>query len=61
MAVSKDEILETIAGMTVMVKNLVAAATCLAEAGVACIRTGKGLVVPPEDACGAAVAFVERG
>ena len=49
-----------IAGMTVAVKDLVAAATCLAEAGVACIRTDKGLVVPPEDACGAVVAFVEN-
>lgn len=51
----------SIAGMTVAVKDLVAAATCLAEAGVACIRTDKGLVVPPEDACGAALRFVARG
>lgn len=47
-----------IAGMTVAVKDLVAAATCLAEAGVACIRTDAGLVVPPEDACGVALRFV---
>ena len=50
----------TIAAMTVAVTDLSAAAVCLAEAGVACLRTDRGLVVPPEDACGAIVAFVER-
>jgi hypothetical protein len=47
----------TIAAMTVAVADLVAAATCLAEAGVACVRTDNSLVVPPEDACGVALAF----
>jgi hypothetical protein len=47
----------TIVGMTVAVTDLVAAATCLAEAGIACLRTENGLAVPPEDACGAIVAF----
>ncbi len=47
----------TIAGMTVAVADLAAAASCLADSGAACIRTGRALVVPPEDACGVVVAF----
>ena len=47
----------TIAAMTVAVTDLVAAATCLAEAGVACLRTDTGLAVPAEDACGVLLAF----
>lgn len=49
----------TIAGMTLAVSDLAAAENCLAETGVACIRTGHGLAVPPEDACGVIVAFAE--
>lgn len=49
-----------IAAMTVAVTDLVAAAVCLAEAGIACLRTDNGLAVPPEDACGAVVAFSQR-
>lgn len=48
-----------IAGMSIRVEKLGTAAVCLAEAGVACIRTDDGLVVPPEDANGVALAFVE--
>ncbi len=44
----------TIAAMTVTVADLAAAASCLAEAGVACRR---GLVVAPDDACGVILAF----
>ena len=47
----------TIAAMTVAVADLVAVATCLAEAGVGCVRTDAALVVPSQDACGAVVAF----
>lgn len=50
-----------ILGMTVTVADLVEAAVCLAEAGVACMRTDEGLTVLPESACGAAVAFVQEG
>ncbi len=50
----------TIAAMTVAVTDLVAAAACLAEAGVACWRTDNGIAVPPEDACGAVIAFAEE-
>ena len=50
----------TIVAMTVAVTDLVATAACLAEAGVACVRTDKGLAVPPEDACGAVVAFRQQ-
>jgi catechol 2,3-dioxygenase-like lactoylglutathione lyase family enzyme len=47
----------TIAAMTVAVADLTAVAGCLAEVGVACLRSDRGLVVPPEDACGAVLAF----
>jgi hypothetical protein len=50
----------TIAVMTVAVADLAAAASCLAESGAACIRTDRALVVPPDDACGVALAFAAR-
>lgn len=46
-----------IAAMTVSVADLSAAAACLAEAGVACRRGDRGLIVPALDACGAMLAF----
>lgn len=50
-----------IVGMTVTVRDLVEAAICMAEAGVACIRTDDGMTVLPESACGAAINFVQEG
>lgn len=46
-----------IAGLTVAVDDLAAAAACLAEAGVACMRAGSRLTVPPADACGVLLSF----
>ena len=46
-----------IAGARVLVQDLSAAAGCLAEAGVACIRTDDALVVPPRDAGGVVLSF----
>lgn len=46
-----------IAGARIVVKDLSAAAGCLAEAGVACIRTDDALVVPPGDAGGVVLSF----
>jgi hypothetical protein len=49
----------SILGMTVSVTDLVETAVCLAEAGVACMRTDEGLTVLPESANGLAIAFVQ--
>lgn len=50
-----------IAGLAVRVERLVAVAECLAESGVACIRTDEAMFVPPGDACGVALSFVAAG
>ncbi len=47
----------TIAAMTVAVAEPGAADSCLAESGVDCRRSGRGLIVPPQDACGVIVVF----
>ncbi len=47
----------TIAAMTVTVAELDAAASCLEEDGIAGLRSGGRLLVPPQDACGVIVAF----
>lgn len=46
-----------IAGVRILVEDLSAAASCLAESGLACIRTEDALVVPPGDACGIVLSF----
>lgn len=50
-----------ILGVTLRVRDLVKTASCLAEAGAACLRTEAGLTVLPESACGVALAFVQEG
>ncbi len=50
-----------ILGVTLRVRDLVKTASCLAEAGAACLRTEDGLTVLPESACGVALAFVQEG
>lgn len=50
-----------ISGITVGVEDLAAAAGCLAESGVACIRTDDALIVPSADACGVVLSFVAAG
>lgn len=51
----------SILSMTVGVTDLVETAVCLAEAGVACMRTDEGLTVMPESARGLAISFVQEG
>lgn len=49
-----------IAGLTIDVEDLTMAAVCLAESGVACIRTDEALIVPQADACGIVLSFVAQ-
>lgn len=46
-----------IAGACILVRDLSAAAACLAESGLSCIRTDDALTVPPGDACGLVLSF----
>lgn len=50
-----------IAGVSITVRDLSVAAGCIAESGVACIRTDDALVIPPGDACGLVLSFATGG